>query len=812
MRIWGRGKGLTLPRWFVWAGCGALLCIGLAYLLLHYADYLAKQWAEATLAERGFESEIDVEWMGFYGADVESMELVRPGFEALAEGVSMRWHPFRVVGGRLDSVEIDKLWMALNLTEEGSFLSLNQRSSISDSSARVVYGSFVPVNFSTSVALPESSWLEQWWSFPVARFRAHDVEVEFDFGIRSMVLDMGLDLSTNDGLRRFSVSGSSSDIDFEMSLRDETMDRAWQAQLSWSGQHALDLWNQLLPEQHTNSVQSRLGRWLDEWEAESLSFEALIRGQGTQALAYSVLLEQGSFWARSKNGVEIQTNALSAGVAYEDERFKRAEVVVDFEYISFLGGQTRPLKVSVSGSDGDPLRIEIPTARWSRAGEMEVDLAMRAFLDSENETTELQLSILKAAWGDWSLNPFRWFLTQTAEVFSGRLSAVALERFPNWELANARFEGLASGLYTWSSDLEFVSKSIRLLSLSGTFEGDFETAIDGAAEIRDSDGFLLGEIDGRFDESGLSFEGVGQYPLNLLRQHMGLFYPDAEGVVGNGLLEWRLSGMPHRFFPIQAEVEIRMEDLNVRFKEAGWDIEGLSANLNLRAVGPFPGSKGIQEIRIAKLRSGQDSVDDVRIQFEWLTRDQLKVLKIEGRWMGGILSVKPFDLEFGEQATIHTVLRFDGIEAGRLFEDSEQLGFSVDARLHGSVPISYALGSQPKLNKGTLSLRSIDDAQPVLSDSLKIAGLLGLPDIANIRARVAKAIESDFRIHSLEISVFDSAFPEQPIRAVLVGSVVNEDVEIPHFEIVQSHRVDSALEGWQNLLFFFSGGTWSPGE
>ena len=174
--------------------------------------------------------------------------------------------------------------------------------------------------------------------------------------------------------------------------------------------------------------------------------------------------------------------------------------------------------------------------------------------------------------------------------------------------------------------------------------------------------------------------------------------------------------------------------------------------------------------------------------------------------------MKPFDLEFGEQATIHTVLRFDGIEAGRLFEDSEQLGFSVDARLHGSVPISYALGSQPKLNKGTLSLRSIDDAQPVLSDSLKIAGLLGLPDIANIRARVAKAIESDFRIHSLEISVFDSAFPEQPIRAVLVGSVVNEDVEIPHFEIVQSHRVDSALEGWQNLLFFFSGGTWSPGE
>jgi|TARA_B110000438_G_scaffold292283_1_gene330408 hypothetical protein len=812
MKIRSLGKGLNLPQWLAWMSLSVLACVALAYVILHYADYLAKQWAEAALSEHGIESEIDIRWVGLSGADIESIALRGEGFDALAEDVSMRWRPLELADDRLDSVEIGQLSMAFDLSAESYFSRLNKTPKGPRLSLRTIHGSFLPVDFSPSVVLPESGWLEQWWAFPLDRLLAHNVEVGIDFGDHSMGMDIELDLSTVDDRRRLSTMGSGVDFDFQFLLNDESSTPKWQTQLSWSGRHLLDVWEQILPAQHEYSVETRLGQWLDDWEASTLELEALVEGEGSDISAYSVLLEQGPFWARSEKGIEFQTNGLSAGVTQEDNRIKQAEVVVDFEYISFLGGQTRPMKASVSGVDGNPLHIEMPSVRWSRAGEMEVDFAMRAFLNPEDKTAEIQLSVLKAAWGKWSVKPFRWFMSQSAGALSGRLSAIAIERFPDWMLANARFDESQEGVYTYSADLEFVSESLRLLSLNGSLNNHSDASFACAAEIRDTDGLLIGSIESQMDDAGLEFEGGGQYSLDQLRQHLRPLYSDAESVVAEGKLEWSVAGKPHRFFPFQAEVGLKFDDLNVRLGKGNWHLSGLSSALSFRAVGPFPASSGVQEIRIGKITSGQDAIDDVLIQFDWLTRDQLKVLKIEGNWMGGKISIAPFELNLREPLIIHSVLRFDGIEAGRLLEDAGQIGFSLDARLHGSVPISYALGSQPKLNKGTLSLQSIDDAKPILQDSLKIAGLLGLPDIANIRARIAKAIESDFRIYSLEVSLFDAAFPGQPIRAVLVGSVVNEDVEIPHFEIVQSHRVDSALKGWQSLLFFFSGGTWAPPE
>jgi hypothetical protein len=635
------------------------------------------------------------------------------------------------------------------------------------------------------------------------------VSLIFNYGDRSLPVQLGGSVKEKASNRVLTVVGGSEGADFGLSVTTKLGTKDWVARSNWDGTHPLSLWNELLPVDHRYSLAAMLSPWVEEWDVASLHLEALGEGVGAELERLSLLAEQGPSRARFSHGIEVLSNAIAAGLSWDGGVVEQAELVLDLEYVSFLGGQTRPLKASVTRAEGKPVRLELPSVRWTRPGELEVEAALRAFWSPEAETGEVQLSVQHGAYGEWAIKPFRWFANWSPEGLSSRASRLSLDAYPDWQLANTHFEKSAQGALSFSTDLEFVPRQGQMLTLFGLLEDVGESYYTGQLKVVGASDELLGELQGSSDPDGIRFDGAGRWNIQNLIPYVLAFSPELRGLKGSGEVNWNVGGRPHTFFLFQSEVEVGLSGISLTAPDRSWMLKGIESEMTFRSVGTFPASKGTQELRIDRIESSGEAVEDVVLRFDWPTRDQIRILSFEGNWMGGRVSFEPFEINLKAPA-INTVLHFDGVEAAQLLEDAEQIGFSLDARLRGSLALSYDFGGKLSISKGLLRLISDQDARAVVHDSLRLTQLLGLPDIANIRTRVSKAIESDFRIQSLDITLFDTGHPEQPIRAAIKGSILNADVQIPEFEIVQAHQMATGLEGWQRLLFLLSGGKLSP--
>lgn len=831
-----------------WAAWGALFLV-VAALGVWVANERIPPWAERLVANRagarGVEVAPEISVVGLTGAVVTRTELSGEGWSAEVGGTRLDWELPDVLQGRIASVEVDTFAAEVDLARffpEPTPLAGGATPSVpgpvpGSATDELVPEALPPLGrgaVSPSPAPPMTTpeplssaasadggpgdapgGLGWWWEpVPVAAATVGEGRLGLRYGEASLSLLAGLEFSDGPDHRTLSVRMRGDGLLGYAAVESDPRDRTWTAQLSWQGVHPLEIAESLFPAGHPLNPDRTFARWLTRWRAGDLTVNALAEGQRRRLDRLSVMVEQGPLKAELRDGSSVLIRSLVGAVIRDQGVWRKAEAVLEIDQLAAMGGKTEPFFVDLGWSAEQPARIEIPGVRFESA-RVVAALAARGFLAPDG-AAELQLAFSELSAGAVSLLPFRWFLNEREGTAKARLSELRSADWPDWQLGKTEFSidrvpWRQTSSQPWqlrgSAELEYRPQMRSMARLEWSARpvaaGLYGWALEVAGEIGEPLAHLEGSASG---EGAFYLRGSGDWALVDSLPYLFPFFPELKGTRTGGRLQWSVEAESDPTFGVKGRVRTTLADAQVHLRENDLQIEGVSGDLSWTVRGLFPASEGVQELRVARVAIGEEAVTDLTVRFRVLHRHALEVLSCEGKWMGGAIQLDPFKLD-PFAPVIETTVRMQDVEARRLFPRSDATGFLIEAQLSGSVPFHYSPETGPELLRGLLSAVNPDKAVLRVTDPERMARFLPLPDALELKQKVLRGVQKDFRFRSIRIDVMDPSTPLQPLVLDFEGAVMNDEVEMRSIRVKTPQKFERPLKGWESLIFLFSGGT-----
>lgn len=843
------GNESNAPRgrrpWQVMGG-GLLLFGGVVVLSVWLLGGLTLPWAERTLRVRaktvGVDLDPKLKAVGLSGGVLSSLRAEVSGVWAKTGEVRVSWQFPEVLKGQARKVEVDGLSGAIDLER---WIPLSE--TVSAPSPRVApppsrmgpvvppslppapviarpppplpaqQEAFVPATAgSGGGAASETAEIPLWWRpLPFSSLLVGTSQLDLRYGEASLPITTGLEVDDNSGERRFDLRIAGQGFRSNASILTRPESRVWTATGQWQGTHPASLLHELFPQGHLLHPDTYLGPYVSGWRAGDLTFEALAEGTDREVKRLSVLIDHGPLRAQLGDQGSFLLRAASAGVTYDDHQWRKVEAVFEFDEVTLMEAETASFMVDLSWAIDQPARLEIPDLRVTHPSGLDATVSARGFFELDG-SAEVQLAFTRLMYGTHSLMPFRWFLNRRDDRISAQVSDLRSEQFPAWQVSRMEWtaEALprpARGPAPWkmvgSTDLEYrpAMRSLAHLDWEVVTRGMnvFDLKLGVTGEI----GERLGEFVGAVSlDGGFTMRGDGDLALADTIPYVFPFLPTLKGLGGEGRLRWDISAQSDPMLGARGTFRTLFVGAGLRFPAKDVRIEGLAGEVVLNARGPFVASSGEQELTIKKIVMGEEEMTDLTLRFRWVHRHELQILAVEGKWMGGTIALDPFSFDPFDPR-ISTTMRMTGVESKGLFPDSDAMGFLLEARFSGSIPLQYSKEKGFLLMRGVLEAVNPAKAILRLTDTDAVSRFLPLPDTFKLKGKVMEAMRKDFRFRSLRIDLLNPETPLEPMVIEFEGGVQTPEVEMKSIRVRVPQRFDRPLRGWEGIVVLLSGGT-----
>ena len=222
----------------------------------------------------------------------------------------------------------------------------------------------------------------------------------------------------------------------------------------------------------------------------------------------------------------------------------------------------------------------------------------------------------------------------------------------------------------------------------------------------------------------------------------------------------------YRWSPDGADSDARLDIRDLSFDFGAVTVRGLDLDLALQPLWP-PATPSPQSIAIARIDVGT-ALEDIRIGYTILPAQtpQIRINSLDGRFLGGTLSLTPFTVDPAQTRTT-TTLSVAGLDMTALAELTKLDGLDVTGRLNGEIPLvledgAFVIrdGRLDAAGPGKLSYRSEKAAELLRGQGTEIDLML-------------QALK-DFRYESLGMNLAKTATDDLTLKLSLLGS--NPDV------------------------------------
>lgn len=820
-------------RWLWWLGLLAAI-VAAVLMLQHLLAPRASAWLEEYAREAGIELRAEVQFLGFTGGSIAEAEVSGPGYVARAEDLHVGWSIRRLFDGQLNDVSVEQLTADLDLAYffpvESSPLALLSPATVEEVSPATMSAGSVSARGSGTGGLGAprrdpaggGSWMPGrdavWPRLPLealsirsgaVRLRYHDkllpFEFETDYAAASEWQTLRLVLTGD----RFGGAVQAS---------TGLSDAAWSAQGSWYGTNPGNLLTELFPRNHPLSPLASLPASVESVRLGAIEIAGLVEGTGSEVTTLSALATVGPVEVQWHDGTSVRTRSSSGGVSAREGKLAQVEAVVDVGEIRAFGARTEGFMMNVGWSAGESGDVEIPEVRVLYPDrEVAATLSARGSLAAEG-AAELQLAFQEVHFQDWKLEPFRWFINEQKGTAQGRLSALRLAGSPDWQLVrtsmsvtHAFFPGMSDLIGAdWTADatttIEYRPQMRALGRVEVTARADGEETAWGLEVIGEL-GESLGTLRGRSSVDALDVDGGGEWQLADFVPYLFLLSDSVRGIQGGGIARWQAALKKDPLFLISGRFGLELENARLSKAQDRWAAEGIQASLGFELRGPFPRSQGPQEVRVDLVRFGNEVVRNLVVRFEWVHRNEFRVLSCAGEWGGGRIAVEPFSFD-PMKPDFGTRILFRDLDAAVIAdEDAAGMRFRVEGILDGVLPLRFSAERGLELFQGQLSARSFPQAMLYFADEASVAEVIQLPEQFGLRKKVVDALMAGIQLKRFAVDLLD---PDQPLRPILIefeGAVENPEVQFEGITIRMPHTIDRELAGWRALLFIFSGGT-----
>lgn len=827
-----------LRRWGLFAV--GLVVVGGIVLL----DRQARPWGEGFVRSKGrdfgFEVEPELEVLGLTGAQLSRVRAERPGLTAETGEVRVRWNPGDLIGGRVGTVEIDSLdtrvdvpyWLEVLETAMASpsAPAPTAASENSEGLPSTVAASVLPVPQLAQLEAVETASVEGvWWAqpLPLDRLLLGSGTIHLETGETSLDFSGALDFADDGGERKLDWQAEGAGASFWARAQGARGSGQWSVQADWQGRHPWNLATELLPPEHRWNPDRLLAesgtraRWGDT------RLELLAEGTGVDLRRASMLVHQGPLQLDRGEAESLLLRGASVAAVFDDGAWRQGEAVLDIDELGVVGGRTQGFMLNLGWSANDGWHLEVPEVAIARE-DFDATLAARGFWRPEG-AIEVQLAFADLNWGEFALEPFRWFLNERGGTAEGRLSELRSPAWPAWRLVQSHFsvEGVTRPAqtprpwtFTGTTALEYRPEARTMATLEMTavprepVEGTAPPDGEPPPRILDWRGRIVGEIGETLarlsgalsSDRGFSLEASGEWSLIDALPYAFPFFPELKGLGAGGILTWRLVAESDPLLVARGRVEATLERGRLEWAERKLVAEGIEGEWVLRARGSLVSTEGVREVRIARFALGEEALENVLLRFRLLHREAFEVLALEADWMGGRIVVDPFTFN-PLQPMVETIVRLEGVESAKLFPDPQTTGFLIDSKLSGTVPMSFSRESGLVVSRGLLEALNPGQAVLAITDEKALGRYLPLPDTLGLRQKVLDGIRQHFRFRSIRVSIFDPDTPLIPLEIDVEGGVQTPELEMESVRIKVPQRFERPLKGWESLLLLLSGGT-----
>jgi len=541
--------------------------------------------------------------------------------------------------------------------------------------------------------------------------------------------------------------------------------------------------------------------------------DGLLSQEGSGLLEQSWLAEGADLQLRWEDSVRLHLESWVGGATVEGSGLRRVDFGANVRSLVLNDLEADDFQLSGRLNEDERWSLELPQLKWRKGTDLSGGLAGRGFLEKKGEgiegiDAETQLVFSHVQWGDYRLNPFRFFAGLKTGMAQMKLSPLSLTQWADWRLVAGAIlwdETRKDG--TVSAQLEYNPESRPILNVEVGVADKGEAGlsvrgqIDGEVEERLADFELMRTVEGAFEGSA-----QGVWDIAEAWPYLELFYAEALKIESGGQLSWKGQAVPNGKATPRIDFEIVLNDGLFRNRAIDkWAVQELN--------GSFKGSwtdelvtDGLQTVQIGKLGFGAHELSEVTISFRFEGTETLFVESVKGNWLGGTLRlgrfvVSPLNPDFSTQ------IYFEGIDAELLMAQFSEFKMRIVGQMDGSIPFSYRNGKVLP-QRGHLKARTSPQAILFFEDEKQIAQYLRLPDAFEMKTKAMKAIMGGINIHEFAIDLFNPETPLQPILMNLEGSLKTNDIHLQGLNIKIPVRVDSAdyMQDLQFLLGLFSGG------
>lgn len=328
--------------------------------------------------------------------------------------------------------------------------------------------------------------------------------------------------------------------------------------------------------------------------------------------------------------------------------------------------------------------------------------------------------------------------------------------------------------------------------------GRFGAIVEGSQLYLD----LAEQVSLDWDAITFSANGVFSFPAFVVSNSdwVGRRYSQFAGMIiggsasGHGNLRFDSSG------DWDADAYVSMSEGSVNYPKGSLKVFGLEADLSIDSVRELTTAPG-QAVRFKELSVGNLAISDGAAAFRLNGPDQIFVEGIGLGIFGGSIATGKFSL-FLPDPDLAVNLVVTDVDLGQLVEHFELFDGEMTGRLTGRVPIGLLAG-QLVFGEGFLRL---DDKYPAtLVYRTRGAFTRGLPSGSGWSAQINRlpyelleeGLES-LDVESVEVRLFNRAFPETPIRIEVRGRSLTDRADVP---IILDNNINGSVAEVLDFLY-----------